>query len=170
MGILYNAKPDHLVMVPRDEGGLRAALGEAHRRYTRHINFQKGWRGHLWQERFHSFTMDEKYLISAVRYIERNPVAAKLCVEPQDWAWSSARAHLSGVDDILVQVKPMLNLVGNWKEYLAGEETLNSIDAVKQHSRTGRPLGSQAFIGKLEELTGKDLAPKKPGRKMVDGK
>ena len=59
--------------------------------------------------------MDEKYLVSAVRYIERNPFAAKLCVEPQDWAWSSARAHLSGVDDILVQVEPMLNLVGDWK-------------------------------------------------------
>ena len=157
-------------MVPRNEDGLRAAIGEAHRRYTRHINFQKGWRGHLWQERFHSFTMDEKHLISTVRYIERNPAAAKLCVEPQDWAWSSAQAHLSGVDDILVQVKPMLYLVGDWQEYLAGEETMNSVDAIKQHSRTGRPLGSQALIDKLEELTGKDLAPKKPGRKTVDGK
>ena len=72
----------HLVMVPGKEGGLRATLGEAHRRYTRHINFRQGWRGHLWQERFHSFTMDEKYLLSTVRYVERNPVAARLCVNP----------------------------------------------------------------------------------------
>jgi len=50
----------HLVMVPGEEDGLRVTLGEAHRRYTRHINFREGWRGHLWQERFHSFTMDEK--------------------------------------------------------------------------------------------------------------
>ena len=49
----------HLVMVPSEEDGLRATLGEVHRRYTRYVNFRKGWRGHLWQERFHSFVMDE---------------------------------------------------------------------------------------------------------------
>ena len=86
----------HLVMVPGEEDGLRAPLGEAHQRYTRHINFREGWRGHLWQERFHSFTMDEKFLLSTVRYVERNPVAARLCVIPQDWEWSSTQAHLKG--------------------------------------------------------------------------
>jgi len=35
----------HLVMVPANEDGLRASLGETHRRYTRHINFREGWRG-----------------------------------------------------------------------------------------------------------------------------
>jgi len=45
----------HLILVPADEFGLRDALAEAHRRYTRFINFRAGWRGHLWQERFHSF-------------------------------------------------------------------------------------------------------------------
>ena len=33
----------HIVMVPKEEDGLRATLGEAHRRYTRYINFRKGW-------------------------------------------------------------------------------------------------------------------------------
>ena len=53
-------------------------LGEAHRRYTRQVNLRNYWRGHLWQERFHSFPMDEAYLMAAVRYVERNPVAAGL--------------------------------------------------------------------------------------------
>ena len=73
----------HLVMVPGEEDGLRAALGEAHRRYTGYINCREGWRGHLWQERFHSFVMDEEYLLAAVRYVERNPVAARLCDKPE---------------------------------------------------------------------------------------
>jgi putative transposase len=68
----------HLVMVPGEDDGLRAALGEAHRRYTRHVKFRQGWRGHLWQERFHSFVMDEQYLLATVRYVERNPVVARL--------------------------------------------------------------------------------------------
>jgi putative transposase len=50
--------------------------GEAHRRYTRRINFREKWRGHLWQERFASFPMNESYLLAAARYVEMNPVAA----------------------------------------------------------------------------------------------
>src|SRR5688500_8507578 len=42
----------HLILVPTTEAGLSKAVSEAHRRYTRHINFREGWRGHLWQGRF----------------------------------------------------------------------------------------------------------------------
>lgn len=81
-------------MVPRSEDGLRRAIGEAHRRYTRRVNFREGWRGHLWQGRFASFVMDEPYLLAAARYIELNPVRAGLVTAPSDDRWSSARAHL----------------------------------------------------------------------------
>jgi putative transposase len=77
----------HLVVVPSDEDGLRLGIGEAHRRYTRRINFRKGWRGHLWQGRFGSCVMDEPHLLAAVRYVETNPVRAGLAV-------SSGDAHL----------------------------------------------------------------------------
>ena len=53
----------HLIAVPEKPESLRHAIGEAHRRYTRAINFRNKWRGHLWQERFASFPMDEKYLL-----------------------------------------------------------------------------------------------------------
>ena len=68
----------HLILVPATEDGLRAALGETHRRYTRRVNAREGWRGHLWQERFHSFAMDEDYLLACARYVELNPVRARL--------------------------------------------------------------------------------------------
>ena len=74
----------HLILVPATESGLRDALWEAHRRYTRPINFRQGWRGHLWQERFHSFVMDERHLTAAARYVELNPVRARLCQRPED--------------------------------------------------------------------------------------
>jgi len=56
----------HLIAVPGKKENLRLAIGEAHRRYTRRINFREGWRGHLWQERFSSFVMDERYLLACV--------------------------------------------------------------------------------------------------------
>ena len=108
----------HLVMVPGEEDGLRAALGEAHRRYTGYINCREGWRGHLWQERFNSFAMDEEYLLT-VRYVERTPIVARLCDTAEGWCWSSARAHIEGRDDESVGVGPMLERIGDWHSYLS---------------------------------------------------
>ena len=160
----------HLVMVPITEDGLRATLGEAHRRYTRYINIREGWRGHLWQERFHSFSMDEDYLLAAVRYVERNPVIAKLCRRPEDWKWSSALAHIRGEDDALVRVEPMLDRIDRWSAYLAEAGESNEETLIEQHARSGRPLGSPIFVRKLEIITGEDLAPKRPGRKPANTK
>ena len=72
----------HLIAVPETPEGLRRAMGEAHRRYTRRVNFREGWRGHLWQGRFGSSPMDERHTVAALRYVERNPVRAGLCRVP----------------------------------------------------------------------------------------
>src|SRR5690606_33474999 len=159
----------HFVMVPGEEDGLRSVLGEFLRRYTRHVNFREGWRGHLWQERFHSFVMDEQYLLATVRYVERNPVVAGLCRDARDWPWSSARAHLDGVDDPLVRVRPMLDRVRDWRDYLAVDQP-GDRERIRRHSQTGRPLGEETFVTRLEGLTGRQLAPQKRGRKPAGWK
>ncbi|MBU1168707.1 MAG: transposase [Proteobacteria bacterium] len=104
----------HLILVPETKDGLNLAVGEAHRRYTRRINFREGWRGHLWQGRFSSFIMDERYLLACTKYVELNPVRAGLVKRPEDWPWSSARPHITGKDDILVNIKPLLGQVFNF--------------------------------------------------------
>src|SRR3990170_1424943 len=91
----------HLIAVPKTEDGLRRAIGEAHRRYTRRINFRRQWRGYLWQGRFASFLMDKPYRRAAARWGEWNPGGAKRAARPRRWRWSSAKAHLSGRDDRL---------------------------------------------------------------------
>ncbi len=159
----------HLIAVPEREESLARGIGEAHRRYTRHINFRQGWKGYLWQGRFASFPMDEDYLLAACRYVELNPVRARICDRPEGYRWSSARAHLSGKDDVLVKVQPMLERVSNWAELLAGGDQ-SLFDDVRMHERTGRPLGSEGFIAKLSALTGRDLAKKKAGRKRKSEK
>lgn len=87
----------HFVVVPRQERSLARTFGEAHRRYTRMVNLREGWRGHLWQERFYSYPMDERHLLVAVRYVEMNPVEAGLMERGEDWKWSSARYHLARI-------------------------------------------------------------------------
>ena len=155
----------HLILVPHEADGLRAALGEAHRRFTREVNFRKGWRGYLWQGRFASFPMDEPYLLACARYVELNPVRARLVARARDWHWSSAKAHLSGRDDALVAVKPLLALVGDWKVFLGAGLTDTQYKAIRASERTGRPLGEAAFVRRLEKKLHRVLAKRKPGPK-----
>jgi putative transposase len=154
----------HLIAVPESEDALRRGIGEAHRRYSRMINFRENWRGHLWQGRFASFPMDENYLLAAALYVEMNPVRANLVQDPASWLWSSAQAHLTGKDDGLVKVGPLLEMVGDWKLFLDGadEERLN---AIRRHERTGRPLGTADFVERLELHLGRTLKHRKPGPK-----
>jgi len=155
----------HLIAVPQSEEGLARAIGEAHRRYTRRINAREKWRGHLWQERFASYPMDEYHLLMAARYIEMNPVAAKLVIRPEQYRWSSARAHLEAKNDKLVKVEPLVGRVGDWKKFLA-LSSAEELDLMKRHEKTGRPLGVAGFIEGLEQVLGRGLRPQKPGPKQ----
>jgi putative transposase len=155
----------HLIAVPKTEDGLRRAIGEAHRRYTRRINFREKWRGYLWQGRFASFVMDQPYLLAAARYVELNPVRAKLVKHPREWRWSSAKAHLKGRDDVLVKVAPLLAMAGDWKAFLRSAIPEEQLRDLRQHGRTGRPLGSPTFLDRLERLAGRVLKRQKPGPK-----
>jgi len=155
----------HLIAVPETTQGLRRAIGEAHRRYTRRINFRENWRGYLWQGRFASFVMDEPYLLAAARYVELNPVRAKLVARAADWRYSSARAHLAGRDDRLVHVAPLLAMVDDWQALLESAMPEQELRKLRDHTRTGRPMGDSSFVERLETLLGRVLRPRKPGRR-----
>ncbi|MBF0381099.1 MAG: transposase [Magnetococcales bacterium] len=155
----------HLIATPSDETGLRLGIGEAHRRYTRHINFSQQCRGHLWQERFASFPMDEKHLLAAARYVELNPVRAGIVDKAEDYLWSSTKAHLSGKDDVLVKTKPLLDLVSDWPQFLSSGLTDEEANRLRLHERTGRPLGNDKFIIQAEKITKRRLRPLPRGPK-----
>src|ERR1700675_1241107 len=77
----------HLVAVPVRADGLERALKPLHMRYAQRINRQRGWHGHLWQGRFFSSPLDEAYLWAALRYVERNPVRARLGRRAENYPW-----------------------------------------------------------------------------------
>jgi putative transposase len=148
----------HLIAVPEPKDGLNLVIGEEHRHYTRRINFREGWRGHLWQGRFSSFIMGERYLLACTRYIELNSVRAGLAKEPGDWYWRSVSAHMKGKDDILVKTKPLLEMVNiPWEKFLSIDAQEPEIELFRKHERTGRPLGEDPFITKIEFLLNRKL-------------
>ena len=153
----------HLLLVPADAAGLRLALGEAHRRYTRAVNQCHGWTGHLWQGRFASCALDPPHLLAAVRYIELNPVRARLATVPEAWPWSSARAHLSGQDDGLTAREPLTGTVGDWRAFLAGGLQEREADDLRRHERTGRPLGRRGLPRRAGGTPWPPTAPRQAG-------
>ncbi len=163
----YCLMPNHAhhIAVPETPDSLRKAFGEAHRKYTRLINFREDWRGYLWQGRFASFPMNETYLLACARYVERNPVQAGLCARPEDYPWSSATAHLLGQDDALVKARPLLEMVPDWKQFIHGGNQDELVEKIRSHIRTGRPLGDKDFIDRLEDRLRRTLRPQKPGPK-----
>lgn len=159
----------HLILVPPVDTALGVALGATHRRYTQRINRRENWQGHLWQDRFHSFVMDDAHVLNCARYVEQNPLKAGLVERPENWPWSSARAHLAGRNDGLCQVAPMLNRVAesfgmDWREYLTQPTQVENLDTFHRHNRSGFPLGDRAFLDQQEKVIGRKLTLRQLGR------
>jgi putative transposase len=160
----------HLVLVPESAEGLRSALAATHWRYASHVNAREDWRGHLWQSRFASVPMDEAHLYACVRYVELNPVRAGLAARPEDWSWSSARAHLGRGGDGLTVLEPMSERIDDWRAYLGLGLADAERDAIRAAERTCRPLGGAAFLDQVAEALGRDARPPRRGRPRVRDK
>jgi len=161
----------HLLIVPSDADGLRRTFADAQRRYTAYVNARMRVTGHLWQGRFGSVAMDEAHLAHAVRYVSMNPVRAGLVERAEDWRWSSVGSHLSGRDDELVKVAPVLERYGVFGSFLAqGEACADAYRRLRQSETTGRPLGWEAWLKKCSVIAGRDLRPQKRGPKRKGGR
>ena len=155
----------HLIAIPHKEGSLAKGIGEAHRRYSRMINFRQGWRGYLFQGRFNSCPLDERHLIEAVRYVELNPVRAGLVTKAEAYEFSSAKYHVLGQKDDLVKQDPLKASIDDWKGFLEQGTVNDWARKLRRYTQTGRPLGNDKFVKQLEELTGRELRPRKTGPK-----
>jgi putative transposase len=154
----------HLIAVPMRPDSFARGLGEAQRRFTLVINTREGWKGFLFQGRFLSFPLDDGYRFNAIRYVERNPVRAGLVVRAEDYEWSSARAHVRKEAHPLLTPFGFERTVGDWGRYLGQKEDPDLIEEFRGRERTGRPMGSVDFVKRLEQLTGRVLAPRPKGR------
>ncbi|HZL00318.1 MAG TPA: transposase [Caulobacteraceae bacterium] len=155
----------HLIACPASADGLGTAFGAAHRRWANFVNARGRWRGHLFDGRFASVAMDEAHLMTAIRYVALNPVRAGLARKAEDWPWSSVQAHLSGTDDGLVTVRPVLERVERFAELIATDPDDPAFAALRSAETTGRPLATADFVADLERRLGRPIARRAPGRK-----
>ena len=165
--LAYCLMPNHVhfIAIPRSEESLAKTFNTCHMRYSQYFNKKNNMRGHLWQGRFYSSILSEPHLYAAVRYIENNPVRAKLVKSPQDWKWSSAKSRLridkEGLQ--LIDISKYIQ-IDDWGKYLAEREDKNIVENIKANTLTGRPSGDKFFVLKLEKLFSKRLSPLPIGR------
>lgn len=156
----------HILAVPKKVESLARGIGGTNLVFTQYINRKYKRSGRLWQNRFFSTIVEkEPYLWAVSRYIERNPVRANLVERPEDYDWSSAKAHILGVEGEVLSGESWLDKskVNAYRNFVAisDQETEESI---RRATSTGRPLGTETLIKKLEKVLDRDMVPKKAGR------
>ena len=153
----------HFIVMPRTEDGLARVFNTLHMRYAQYINKRKGVTGHLWQGRFFSCLLDETHLYRAIRYVERNPVRAKMTSEAWGYKWSSASEHI-GEGRGLIFLKQSLEMSkSEWKEYLK-EPDQEMADEIRLKTQRGLAVGTTQFVEQIENRLKRSLACLNPGR------
>lgn len=162
----------HLVLAPGASESLQRALKPLHSRYAQRIHRSRDWRGHFWQGRYFSSMLDEPYLWAAIRYVERNPVRARMTERAENYPWSSARARCGLGDDPLICKGSAwtrhLAAVDNWSQWLALGEDSSQLELLRQNACQGLPCGSPEFLARLEVSTGRRQRPGLGGRPRKD--
>jgi putative transposase len=169
--LAYCLMPNHVhyITIPERDDSLAKTFNTCHMRYSQYFNKKKRSFGHLWQGRFYSCVLDEPHLYAAVRYIENNPVRARLAKRAEDWDWSSARHHINGEKSILTlaDIDKYLD-IDNWKEYLTQTNDPGMVANIKANTLTGRPLGNDAFVTRIERMFNIRLRPLARGRPRTE--
>jgi putative transposase len=100
-------------------------------RYAQHLNWTQGTSGRLWQGRYFSCPLDEEHAWAAIRYVERNPVQARMVRRAENYAWSSAAAHCGMREDPVLSCLPKGRPVEvvDWSAWLANADNAGNTSA-----------------------------------------
>ena len=158
----------HVIAIPPAETALAKCLGRIHVDYARWLNVRGGQTGHVWQNRFFSCPRDEAHQWEALRYVECNPVRARLVNEAPDWPWSSAAAHTGGTDrwgalDVAEWERRWTS--ETWREALGSGTDAALWERIREATQTGRPAAGEEFVKRLEAERKRRLLPQKRGPK-----
>jgi putative transposase len=164
----------HFIGIPEREDSMGNVFKYVNMKYSQYFNKRVGAGGHLFQGRFFSSVMDERYMLACARYIERNPVRARIVKKPWLYRWSSACVHCGLEQNDILGVNRLFDFLdnrkNNWQEYIEEEDEDDAIQELREQTRKGRPLATADFIKKLEHKLGRCLTLKQRGRPRKENK
>lgn len=143
----------HLLLSPCDTEGASTMMQRLGQRYVQYFNRRHGRTGTLWEGRFRScLVQDERYFLICHRYIELNPVRARMVSAPADYPWSSHRANAFGQDNPLITPHVVYLSMGSapaprqdaYRALFGDALSEELLDEVRQASNGNRSLGTAA--------------------------
>ena len=164
----------HLLVTPKAPTSLARTMQALGRRYVRHINALYRRTGTLWEGRYRAAPIDsEEYFIACCRYIELNPVRARMVDHPRHYRWSSYRAHAEGCEDALAAFHGALRRLGrsieerheSYRALMKERLDPGFVDALRAATNGGWALGGERFRKELEAAASRRTAPLPPGPK-----
>ena len=160
----------HFIVIPKEEKDLSEVFKIVHMRYAHYINRRRSAKGHLWQGRFYSCVLDDSHLYRAIRYVENNPVRAKIEKQAWEYYWSSAKDHVKHRSNPLIRLvkKKGMKYGEEWQEYLQEDDT-KMTGEIRVKTDRGLAVGSDKFIRKLEGVINRSLECVKQGRPKKNG-
>lgn len=154
----------HLVLWPvgdRDLSRWMQWLLTSHvRRYHRHYHGS----GHVWQGRFKAFPIEQdEHLMTVLRYVERNPLRAKMVRHAEAWAWSSLAWRPSGNRPELLSEWPM-PCPRNWLANVNAVQTEAELAALRHSVARGTPFGNERWTQRIAMRLGLESSLRPRGR------
>jgi putative transposase len=149
----------HLLLTPELEPTPSMLLQSVGRRYVRYINHVYRRSGTLWEGRYKSTLIDsDHYLLTCSRYIELNPVRARMVAHPDDYRWSSFRSNAGGPIEPLISPHPLYLALDDspakrgvayralFDQHLESHE----MRAIREATEAGAVLGNDRFKESVE--------------------
>ena len=164
----------HLLATPKQANGISSMMQALGRRYVRYFNFTYQRTGTLWEGRFRSCVVDaENYLLTCMRYIELNPVRAKMVSSPEEYRWSSY--HTNGVGKKIDLCTPHEVYTGlgktrpirmeAYRELFKYQLDNEALVQVRKAVNQGMALGNDRFKQEIEQLSGRRVTTLRRGPK-----
>lgn len=169
----------HLLMTPTERYSISWLMQKLGQTYVQYVNKKYKRSGTLWDGRYKSSLVDtENYVLTCMRYIELNPVRAKMVQQPQEYRWSSFRSNAMGNPDKLLTCHPVYLQLGATEEIRnttyrrlfdnrLDDHTLCEIRASLNHELV---YGSERFKQNIENQTDRPTQLRKAGRPKVKEK
>jgi putative transposase len=148
----------HFVVVPEREDSMAMLFRRVHGRYAQYLNVRRERVGHLWQNRYRSGIVAPSHEWTVIGYVERNPVRALMVERAEAYRWSSARAHLTGVDEAGILDMEYWRSAGGrerWECLLADRDEVMEMRRLEAAVYAGRPYGGEEFVAGMEARFGR---------------
>ncbi|MDR9497769.1 MAG: transposase [Hydrogenovibrio sp.] len=162
----------HLLITPNIENGLSKAMQMIGRYYVQYFNQTYQRTGTLWEGRYKATLIDsDRYALTCYRYIELNPVRAKMVAHPAEYPWSSYRCNALGEECALIQPHLLYQQLGGEQhdrtkayralfDHAVPEKTL---DDIREATNKAWALGSDYFKNQIEKQINRPATPRKRG-------